>query len=503
MLKHWATGLKQHFSAFAENQLAMMAAILLESSIRQFSFQSANAFTFLSIWAQLILESLPLLVAHYMVFKAQGWRALLIWTVGFLLYPMLCFSMADFDSGYADWSLFSVQGWLLLLGASLGFGLSRLVAKGDHSRYSQFVTRLFSLNSVLLLLMICWAVLWSAMFASTDDPVRNQPIKTVINSDTLIVNFYYFLDYLWQFLVMGILVLWVYWCNRYLLIRRVLARSGVFAYMTACLIFIIVGTPMLATVVLWLPMNIADWTFLPSEDYNIFAPINFRFIGLLLAVSTPIILAFERQQQGKAMAEIAQRQSQTELQLLQQQVNPHFLFNTLNNLYALTLTGAKEAPAVIMQLANLLRYTVYEGQNQRVSLAQEIQYIQDFLALQGIRSANKCQLKVHFPEQTQHWQLAPLLLIILVENAFKHGVEPSQELCFVTINIDIEGATLIMQCNNTLPKRATFGETGIGLDNLKRRLTLLYPGKHHLRVQKQNAEWQTELRLELEPCTAP
>jgi len=503
MQNRLSTGLIQKLTAIGDNQLAVIAALLLEASIRHFSFPSQSVAQFVWISGQLMLESLPLLLVHYFAFKYRAWRALFIWSMGFIFYPLLSFALADFASGYANRSLFTVQGWLFVMVASLGFGVSHLLAKRHDTKPMLFMSRLFSLNSVLLMLLIVWAILWAGIFASTDDPVRNQPIKAIINSDTLIVNFWYFIDYLWQFLVMGLLVLLLYWINRYVLIRRILARSGVFAYVAACLVCIIVLTPIMASVVLVLPMNIPEWTFLPSEDYNIFSPINFRFCFFILAVSAPIILAFERQKQDKVLAEIAQRQSQTELQLLQQQVNPHFLFNTLNNLYALTLTGSKDAPTLVMQLANLLRYTVYEGQNHRVNLEQEIHYIQDFLALQAIRSGDKCQLTVRYPEQAGHWQIAPLLLIIIIENIFKHGVEPSQFSCSVSIDIQVNNGHLFMRCKNSLPETNAKPKPGIGLENLKRRLALLYAGKHNLNDKVQNDEWHSELSLELEPCSQP
>jgi hypothetical protein len=503
MQKRFSTGLIQKITAIGENQLAVIAALLLEASIRHFIYPSQSVAQFVWISGQLMLESLPLLLAHYFAFKYRSWRALIIWTVGFIFYPVLSIALANFVSWFADWHLFSEQLWVFLMMASLGFGVSHILAKRDNTKAMLFMSRLFSLNSVLVMLLVAWAILWAGIFASTDDPVRNQPIKAIINSDVIIVNFAFFIDYLWQFLVMGLLVLLLYWINRYILIRRILARSGVFAYVAACLICIIVMTPIWASVVLLLPMNIPQWTFLPSEDYNIFSPINFRFCFIILAVSAPIILAFERQQHDKALAEIAQRQSQTELQLLQQQVNPHFLFNTLNNLYALTLIGSKDAPELLMQLANLLRYTVYEGQNNRVSLEQEIRYIQDFLSLQAIRSGDKCQLTVHYPDGAQNWQIAPLLLIIIIENVFKHGVEPSQSSCSVNIDIQVKDGRLLMQCNNSLPEIHRKRKPGIGLENLKRRLALLYAGKHSLRAKEQNGEWHSLLSLELEPCSLP
>ncbi len=499
---------KHTFNAIADNQLALMAALLLEVLIRHFSLHGQDVMAFLLIWLQLLAESSPILLAHYFAARCVGCSALthrfrwsgIIWGAGFVGYPLLYFWLMAQSHLFASWSLFSVQGWLLLMAASCGYGLSQWLAQRNASARFQLISRLFSLNSVLLLLMTAWAVIMAGIFASNDDPVRNQPLQAVINSHTVIVNFEFFLHYLWQFWLMGSGVLLICWLNRYLLIRRLLARNGVFAYIAGCLISIILLTPLLSAIVLMLPLNIAEFTFLPSQDYNIFDPDNFRFCFVVLLISTPVILAFERQQQEKALAEVAQRQSQTELQLLQQQVNPHFLFNTLNNLYALTLSGSTQAPTLVLQLANLLRYTVYEGQQQRVPLTQEIQYLQDFLALQTIRSGEKCQLSVTWPEHAGHWQIAPLLLITVLENAFKHGVEPSQLRCNIELRISIENGWLRMRCINSLRDSPRQQPPGIGLDNLRRRLALLYNGKHRFSSQQQAGCWHAELTLELEPC---
>lgn len=493
---------KTGFSYVADNQLALLAALLLEASIRHFSLGGQTGSAYLLLILQLLVESAPLLLAHYIssqYVQRNSGKALSIWTAGFVFYPFGLFALADSIPSFAQWSLFSVQGWLLLVFTSSGYGLSRWLTRRSSTRF-QVISRLFSLDAVLLLLMLIWAVLWAGIFASTDDPVRNQPIRAVINSETVIVNFGMFLMYLWQFLLIGSLVLLLCWVNRYWLIRRLLARSGVLAYVAGCLISILLLTPLLASVVLTLPMNIAEFTFIPSQDHNIFAPDNYRFSFFVLLLSAPVILAFERQQQEKALAEVAQQQSATELQLLQQQVNPHFLFNTLNNLYALTLANSAQAPGMVLQLANLLRYTVYDGQAQRVTLAQEIQYLQDFLALQRIRSADKCQLSVSWPAQAEQWQIAPLLLIIVLENAFKHGVEPSQENCSVELSLTVENGWLHMHCCNSVPDNTGKTTAGLGLDNLRRRLSLLYAGKHSFSTTQHPNRWCTELALELEPC---
>lgn len=298
---------KTRFSYLADNQLPVLAVLLLEASIRHFSLDGQTGPGYLLLVLQLLIESAPLLLAHYVssqyARRNRGWM-LCIWAAGFVLYPIGLFALADAIPSFAQWSLFSVQGWLLLVFASSGYGLSRWLMRRSSNTRLQLISRLFSLNKVSVLLMLLWAFAWAGIFASTEDPVRNQPIRAVINSETVIVNFDLFLIYLWQFLLIGSAVLLLCWVNRYWLIRRLLARSEVFAYVAGCLTSILLLTPLLASVVLMLPMNIPEFTFLPSQDHNIFAPDNYRFSFFVLLLSAPVILAFERQQQEKALAEI-------------------------------------------------------------------------------------------------------------------------------------------------------------------------------------------------------
>ncbi|WP_416307864.1 sensor histidine kinase [Neptunicella sp. SCSIO 80796] len=483
--------------------LPLVAAVLLEAHIRFLSLRLHAVSDYLSIVLQLFIESLPLLLAHYFARTGKVKRQLLIWLAGFVVYPLLIFALSSQLSTSANMLLFSVQGWVFATVASLAWFINRGLKKRHESRVMALISRLFSLDAVVLLLMLGWVFAMAGMFNSHIDPVQNQPLEPIIDIGSIFTEFPRFCGYFWQFLVLGGLLLTVYVINRYFLLRQILAKQGVVAFAMAVVICLIVLTPLLAAIALLLPLNsvVADFTLLPSGNHDLFSKYNYQFMFALLAVSTPLILAFERQQQDAELSNIARQQMRTELKLLQQQINPHFLFNTLNNLYALTLRKSDDAPEMVMQLSNLLRYTVYEGQKEQVTLAQEVAYLQDFIALQQIRLGDKCRLDLRWPDNAEHVGLPPLLLIVLLENAFKYATEHETGQSTIRFHLQLNQQTLHLLCENSLSGQTPNESSGVGLENLQRRLTLIYPDQHDFKSQAVGDDaWRAELRLELTPC---
>jgi LytS/YehU family sensor histidine kinase len=340
----------------------------------------------------------------------------------------------------------------------------------------------------------------AGVFNSNQDSNDNQSLSVIIDITNIFTEFGQFIDYLWQFLMVAAVIGCLYGINRYGLIRQVLAKQGVLAFVAGALICIIIVTPIFATLVLWLPLNTPNVTLFPSSHHQAFSLANYQFMFWLLAISTPLILVFERQQQDTVLTNISLQKTHTELKLLQQQINPHFLFNTLNNLYALTLTKSDDAPNLVMKLSNLLRYTVYEGQKEQVTLAQEVSYLQGYITLQQIRSHDKCKLDLKWPERAEKFTLPPLLIIMLLENAFKYGVEPSIEKSHIRFHMQLSQNILTVVCENPLFTHKQDKASGLGLENLGRRLTLLYPGKHTLSSGPIDELWRATMTLELIPC---
>lgn len=480
--------------------LPLFAAVLLEAHIRYLSLRLSSPALYLQINAQLLLECLPFFIAHVMAFKRPTRLAVMIWLLGFIAYPALMYTVNTVFSQFANWHYLELQGWILCTGASIIWLISQRTITIQKSLITQWLSSLISLDNVVLIILFCWSFIMAGVLNTHDNPLLNQPFALIFEPSKIVSQFSQFFAYFWQLSVYAVIIYGLYLFNRYILIRHLLATHGVFTFVAACIIFIAVLTPLLTAIVLTLPINdlptgIANLT--PSGSQNIFSKYNYQFMLLFLVISTPIILAFERQQQQSKFNEIAKQQVQTELKLLQQQVNPHFLFNTLNNLYALTLTKSDQAPQLVLHLADLLRYTVYEGQKPSVPLTEELDYLKNFIELHKIRSAHQCKFNLVWPSNSETFNIAPLLLIIIVENAIKHGVEPSSDAAAITIKITINDNILTLYCANPIRPKMAKNKRGIGLNNLLRRLKLLYPNKHSLTTYEQEEIWQTTLTLEL------
>ncbi len=214
-------------------------------------------------------------------------------------------------------------------------------------------------------------------------------------------------------------------------------------------------------------------------------------------------------EQWKWLQNLKAQKTTAELALLKTQINPHFFFNTLNNLYSLTVQNSEKAPTMILQLSDMMRYTIYEGQKQTVSLLDEIEYLKNYIELQKIRYQKNVEINFLVGQNIniETTQIAPLLFIILLENAFKHGVETLRENAFLTVQLDliqiknqkeltfwIEN-NFDLEANNELPKKK---EQGIGLQNLKRRLELLYSQKYSLEIERNEAIYSAKLKIQIE-----
>lgn len=191
------------------------------------------------------------------------------------------------------------------------------------------------------------------------------------------------------------------------------------------------------------------------------------------------------------LEKITNDQLQTELKFLRAQYHPHFLFNALNTIYFQMDIDVQAAKKTVERFSELLRYQLYD-QQQMVSVINEIQYLQNFIALQKIRSSRRLQLEVVFDEALHHEQVYPLLFLPLVENAFKYvGGDFHIHICLKKLDNEISFCV-----ENSIPDKISFeAKGGIGLDNLKRRLELLYPGKHSFTAQVKENSFLAELKL--------
>ncbi|MEI7896731.1 MAG: histidine kinase [bacterium] len=199
----------------------------------------------------------------------------------------------------------------------------------------------------------------------------------------------------------------------------------------------------------------------------------------------------------KLKTELMLEKQSGELALLRSQINPHFLFNTLNNIYSLVYKKSDDAPEAVMKMSSIMRYMLYDATTDNVLLEKEIEYLKSFIELEKLRIRHKDFVEINISGNVEGRTIAPMLLIPFVENAFKHGsrnVTPPG----IRINLELSGQQIQFNVSNFIRKNpaATKDQVGgVGLNNIRRRLNLLYPGKHRLEIRTVNEMYIVQLTL--------
>lgn len=186
---------------------------------------------------------------------------------------------------------------------------------------------------------------------------------------------------------------------------------------------------------------------------------------------------------------------QTELQHLKSQVNPHFFFNTLNLLYGTVDKDKEQAKSLILKLSELMRYSIYDGQKELVTLEEEVQYLKGYIALQKARFHKNIDITFEVEIAEEGVQVMPLLFIILLENAFKHGAENLRNAAYIRIKLSSRDNKINFSVENNFDREVEVEKGGLGLKNLKRRLTLGYPKRHQFSEDIKNEVYQVRLTL--------
>jgi two-component system, LytTR family, sensor histidine kinase AlgZ len=198
--------------------------------------------------------------------------------------------------------------------------------------------------------------------------------------------------------------------------------------------------------------------------------------------------------------EVENEKLHAELNFLKAQINPHFLFNTLNNLYYLAYSKSPNTTEVISKLSQMMRYMIYDSNHPKVLLSKEIEYMENYISLEKLRLNNNIPISISIQGNVDAFTISPLIFITFLENAFKHGVNNNNPNSWVTVDIkvDSEDCYYIVE-NSKIPKSQDSREekSGIGLRNVKRRLELSYPGKHHLMIDDLPDLFRVELNLKL------
>jgi sensor histidine kinase YesM len=251
----------------------------------------------------------------------------------------------------------------------------------------------------------------------------------------------------------------------------------------------------------------AEWSakLLPSYffiSYFTFKEIIFFFTAYIIITSLLKLSKswFWVRELEKELLEKEKQKTEVELKALKAQINPHFFFNTLNSIYSMALDKDERLPATVLQLSDLMRYFLYESKDNFVPLEKELAVVNNYISLQKIRSDGQLTIEVKSSGEINGQQIAPLLLITFLENAFKHGAKGNRERSFIRINTDIEKDRVFFSVENNkgvVDEIKTSDPGGLGLENIKRQLELLYPGKHRLTIKNMKDTFAVQLQLEL------
>jgi hypothetical protein len=251
--------------------------------------------------------------------------------------------------------------------------------------------------------------------------------------------------------------------------------------------------------------------FLPPEGEAIspFSPLMFfRRLGIY-AHSSQFLVVFIVSTGWKAISqwyaekqrlqELENSMVQAELSFLKSQIHPHFLFNCLNSIYYLALSKNDKAPEAILSLSDFLRFVTTESNQSRIPMEKEIRMLEEYIHLQSLRASEKFELKFHLHGDFRNRTIMPLIFVPFVENAFKYGISAYMN-CFIHISIAFENGRLKFTCDNSIIPglKDSHASTGVGLENIRKRLELAYPERHSLSIKADSRAFRVKLQIDLE-----
>jgi two-component system LytT family sensor kinase len=286
--------------------------------------------------------------------------------------------------------------------------------------------------------------------------------------------------------------------NIYYLIPNYLAKKRFFTYALLLILASIVITPLqvFADYLLFTNRPLIQQDLLENQNYF------FLLTFLIAGTSTVFKIISDWVRHLRETQALETQAMQTELKFLKSQINPHFLFNTLNNLYALTLKKSDQAPEIVLRLSEMMRYMLYECNERRVLLSKEVNYIENYLELERLRQGKYVRIDFEVRGRLHEQKIAPLMFIPFLENSFKHGLSNHLSPSYVEIKMHVEENQARFFIENSkpesLPRQEHRRSGGIGLVNVNRRLNLLYPNRYELKINDTPSTYSVDLKIELD-----
>ena len=287
--------------------------------------------------------------------------------------------------------------------------------------------------------------------------------------------------------------------NIYILFNNLLKQKQYFSYITA-----VVLTILLASLIWMLTIYAVNNNYFGSLknpwDQKFFPPMILS-VSYTMAITMSLKMVKQWYERERVTQHLERINMETELKYLKSQINPHFLFNSLNSLYALTLAKSDKAPELVLKLSEILRYVLYEGGEKWVSLDKEISYLKSYLDLEQIRNGDRLTIDFEIEGDTKGLNVAPMVFLTFLENSFKHGIRRKTADGYVRIRMKVDASDLHFSIKNSKPEHKNGRKLdevgGIGLENIRKRLNLLYPNNHRLEITDEPSEYTVDLQLSM------
>jgi len=307
-------------------------------------------------------------------------------------------------------------------------------------------------------------------------------------------------EYLLRIGATSILTVIVYFFNYLFLVPKYLLNRKFRVYILLILLTLVISCVIVDLYYYFVVSVVQNWHHRPSPIFSrgMWVPLFPLLTGIAIGIS--IRFAREWARIEKERRELQGEKLLSELAFLKSQVNPHFLFNTLNNICSLARKKSDYTESAIIKLSQIMRYMLTDSRQEKVGLEEEVEYLNNFIELQKIRISDKVDISFKIDGDISSIQLEPLLLIPFVENAFKHGVSYNEKSRInIELKTDPNELTFIVENSKTSVKDTTkLDESGIGLKNVRRRIELLYPNRHQLDIRDSESQYYIMLKLKLQ-----
>jgi two-component system LytT family sensor kinase len=305
--------------------------------------------------------------------------------------------------------------------------------------------------------------------------------------------------WLWQTIVLFLMII-IFYYNAKIIVPKTIIKDkiGPFFLWAFLIIFVMQFIAYLYNTNTDLHNKLAILLGFKKYRNNYFDNYVFSLTLLVLGISTSYAMLQHWQKAAQHKQKLEQDKTTAELAMLKAQINPHFFFNSLNSIYSLTYTNIEDSRGALHTLSRMMRYLLY-SEGERTTLLKEAEFMKDFIALMKLRANSKLTITTDIPEKLNDYPIAPMLLLPLVENAFKHGVHATDK-SEIHITLTQKETNLEFEVENTyFEKTSTTDQGGIGLTNTKRRLHLIYPNRHTMTcgVDK-NGKYKVNLQITLE-----